>query len=159
MINYSPKPRSAYRWESGGHSYGPATSRLLDTPETWNLAYLSHDFESQRSHPDPGFTTFVRKTVQARLDGTGPDSRPDAHNIVGTLLQLPAPRFVHLIRHHSVLPKLPMFLAYGQGWLETMDRRSRICMADGYTFREPLPHEAEEIHRQFLAAIKKAKSA
>lgn len=158
MINYSPLPRSSYRWTSGGHSYGPATSALLDTQETWNLAYLSHDYTSGRDHPDPQFTSHVRRTAQSRLDGTGADLTDSCSiEVVASLLRLPAPRFAYLIRKHPALPSLPMFKVYGQPWLDLIDQRSRLCSVDGYTHRTPLHEEAQALADQVSAIIAKAR--
>lgn len=154
MTVYSPYPRSSYRWVVGGHSYGPATSSLLDTQETWNLAYLSHDYDSKRDHPDPHFSTHVRRTTQWCMDGSGPDLTGIGNrSTVGHLLNLPAPRFVYLIRQHPVLPSLPMFKAYGPTWVENIERRSRLCRADNYD--PPLVLDMQEAARLLDAVMRK----
>lgn len=133
MIRYSPKPLSDYKRTINHRELGPATSALIDTPETWNLAYLSYDFESRLDHPDPQFTTNVRRTCQSKLDGSGFDltqSQASPH-LLGSMLSLPAPRFVHLIRQHSALTTFPMYTAYGEKWLETMEERARFCQSEG----------------------------
>jgi hypothetical protein len=80
-------------------------------------------------HPDPNFTTHVRRTIQARLDGTGPDMTPGSKStmLVGHMLRLPAPQFVYLIKKHKVLRALPLYQTYGQKWLETIEERSWLC--------------------------------
>ena len=50
---YSPQPAASY---SSGNS-----GILAGDPEAWNLAWLSH---GETFHPDPHFTTLVRRTVQ-----------------------------------------------------------------------------------------------
>lgn len=133
VIRYSLKPIDDYtRAMRGGIRVGPAQSSMLRTPETWNLAYLSFDFETGPLHPDPEFTINVRRTVQARLDGSGPDlsGTEDPTRLVQSLLRLPAPRFVYLIERHPVLKSLPMYVAYGQSWLDTMNTMSRRCLAE-----------------------------
>lgn len=129
-IRYSRRPLSAYKKTTRTHSYGPATSALLDTQETWNLAYLSHDYEKRLDNADPMFTSYVRRTAQTLLDGSGIDmcAPKDQSLVVGSLLRLPAPRFVYLIRQHPILHKLPLYMAYGDSWLDLIERRSRICL-------------------------------
>jgi hypothetical protein len=50
--------------------------------------------------------------------------------VVAHLLHHPAPRFVHLIKQLPILATLPMYLKYGQSWLDTITERSRWCQAD-----------------------------
>jgi hypothetical protein len=132
VIRYSPKPLSEYAGTVQGTPYGPAHSTLLCVPQAWNLAYLSFDFDKALHHRDPYFSTHVVRTMQTRLDGGGEDiiEKYPPSQLVQGLLSLPAPRFVYLIRHHSVLQQLPLFLNYGQAWLDTIEERSRICGAD-----------------------------
>jgi hypothetical protein len=129
VIRYSPKPLASYLQTHHGHTYGPATSVLLDTTEIWNLAYLSHDFETRLDHPDPQFTTNVRRSCQTLLDGTGLDltGLRKANQLVGSWLRLPAPRFVYLILRHPILQMLPLYTAYGPSWLHLIEERSRLC--------------------------------
>lgn len=137
VINYSPRPKSAYRWEIGGHPYGPATSTLLDTQAMWNLAYLSYDYDSQRDHPDPSFTTHVRRTTQTKLDGSGLDMVGSGEKpTVAKMLAMPAPQFVMQIKAHPNLEQLPLFKAYGPVWLQTIEQRSWICRVDDYEMPE-----------------------
>jgi hypothetical protein len=133
-IRYSPRPRETYQGFVEGRGYGPATSALLDSQEAWNLAYLSHDFEKVLMHRDPYFTTHVRRTTQTLLDGSGLDltgSSPRS-GLVASLLRAPAPRFVYLIQRHAVLKSLPMYTAYGEAWLTTIEARARICCVDDW---------------------------
>ena len=129
VIRYSPRPLESYVRTQHGHTHGPATSALLDTAEMWNLAYLSHDFEARLDHPDPQFTTNVRRSCQTLLDGTGVDltGLRTAKQLVGSWLRLPAPRFVYLILRHPILQTLPMYAAYGSPWLQLIEERSRLC--------------------------------
>lgn len=133
IIRYSPKPLQAYQASHKDQKYGPATSSLLaGSPEAWNLAYLSHDYDALLQPADPYFTTNVRRTVQSRLDGSGPDlagSMP-ASLLIQAMLRLPAPRFVYLIHKHEHLKTLPMYLAYGDAWLQTMERRAMTISCD-----------------------------
>lgn len=132
-IRYSPRPKDTYPGTREGTRYGPATSTLLDTQEAWNLAYLSHDFEKVLIHKDPYFTN-VRRTTQTLLDGSGLDltgSNPPS-GLVASLLRAPAPRFVHLIQRHAVLSSLPMYTAYGEAWLTTIEARAHICCVDDW---------------------------
>lgn len=113
-------------------TYGPATSSALDTVERWNLAFLSFDFDAALEHPDPNFTTHVRRSTQTRLDGSGLDiCSPLADGLVlGCLLRLPAPRFVYLLRQSPALPHLPLYQAYGDAWLDLIEQRCRICQTE-----------------------------
>jgi hypothetical protein len=106
---------------------------MLTTTGAWNLAYLSHDFERTLWHGDPQFTVNVRRTTQMKLDGSGLDMVMDpASEVLESLLNLPAPRFVYLISQHPLLVHLPMYLAYGHMWLKTIEERSFLCEVDGY---------------------------
>lgn len=111
---------------------GPATSCLLDTDESWNLAFLSYDYTKSLQHPDSHFTVNIRATVQWRLDAGGEDvaRQLPASSLFASLLQLPAPRFVHLVKSHPLLHDLPMYKAYGQAWLRTIEERSHYCNSD-----------------------------
>lgn len=127
MLRYSPKPIEGYTQVLGGKPYGPAESALLDSPAAWNLAYLSHDWVSQFQHPDPMFSTHVRRSTQTRLDGTGLGLLEDESRLVGSMMAMTAPRFVYLIRRSPALTSLPLYLAYGKSWLDTVDSRARHC--------------------------------
>jgi hypothetical protein len=132
LIRYSPRPLSDYKVGAQGSFIGPATSTLLNTAGAWNLAYLSHDYDKVLMHPDPQFTVNVRRTAQMRLDGSGIDLAGSAplSKLVGSLLMLPAPRFVYLINQHPIMAQLPLFMIYGQSWLKTIEERSHLCQAD-----------------------------
>ena len=131
VARYSPKPIQEYDKVLAGKVYGPSTSKLLDTTEAWNLAFLSHDFESDFQHKDPLFTTHVRRTAQTRLDGTGLGIGQDPATLVGSLLTLPAPRFVYLIsQNEKLLESLPLYAAYGDAWLKIIAARDRLCDFD-----------------------------
>lgn len=133
-IRYSPRPRETYQGSHGGTRFGPATSTLLVSQEAWNLAYLSHDFEKVLMHKDPNFSTNVRRTTQTLLDGSGLDltgSSP-VSCLVASLLRAPAPQFVYLIQRHAILKSLPMYTAYGEAWIATIEERSRICCVDDW---------------------------
>jgi hypothetical protein len=134
IIRYSPRPRAAYQGKVNGSLYGPSTSGLLETTEAWNLAFLSNDFETRLHHPDPYFTTNVRRTTQTLLDGSAVDlteSFPLSER-VACLLRLPAPRFVYLVHRFAHLEQLPMYRAYGDEWLVTIEERSHICCVDDW---------------------------
>ena len=89
MLRYSPKPIEAYTKVLAGKPYGPAESKLLDTAQAWNLAYLSHDYDAEFQHKDPMFTTHVRRTLQTKLDGSGLGIGHDPTTLVGSLMGLP----------------------------------------------------------------------
>lgn len=131
VIRYSMKSMESYL-KTPGRSLASAGSPLLDTPERWNLAYLSHDYEKRVWHKDPMFAVHVRRSTQTLLDGTGVDlcGMHDACHLVEGLLRLPAPRFVYLIRRHPVLAQLPLYVAYGEAWLNLIELRSRKCVIE-----------------------------
>ena len=127
-VRYSQKPIKAYSKMLAGVEYGPATSALLNTDVMWNLAFLSHDFEKNINHPDPMFSTHVRRSTQMRLDGSGLGLAEDPQTLVGSWLTLPAPRFVYLIsENEKLLTTLPLYVAYGKAWLKTITARERLC--------------------------------
>lgn len=132
QIRYSVKPINEYKQLYSGRVYGPATSVLLSQAESWNLAYLSHDYDRNLCHPDPYFSTNVRRTVQSRLDGSGPDlvGEYQPGELVQGMLKLIAPRFVYLIRRSPILETLPMYLAYGPAWVDLIDQRARLITTD-----------------------------
>ena len=132
VVRYSNKPLASYKKTKAKFSFGPATSALLDTVEAWNLAFLSFDYDTTLEHPDPQFTTNVRRSLQTRLDGSGLDicSPISKGLVVGCLLRLPAPRFVYLLRRSPALAQLPLYLAYGDVWLDLIEQRSMICRAE-----------------------------
>ncbi|RFO94734.1 hypothetical protein DIC66_21900 [Rhodoferax lacus] len=130
-LRYSPRPLSTYTKTTGNTSFGPSTSRLLTTPEAWNLAYLSHDYDVRIQPLDPHFTVHINRTVRFRLDGSGSDLvSTQLDGLFGSLLNQPAPRFVYLLRQHPALTQLPMYVAYGDAWLETLAQRERLCCAE-----------------------------
>jgi len=68
-----------------------------------------------------------------KLDGSSLDMAMNPiSDVVESLLQLPAPRFVYLISRHPLLVKLPIYLAYGYAWLKTTEERSFSCQVDAY---------------------------
>jgi hypothetical protein len=133
-VRYSEKPIEEYRQVIGGKVYGPAMSTLLSQSQAWNLAYLSFDFDSHLHHPDPYFSTNVRRTIQSRLDGSGLDlaGLHQPAELVQSMLDLIAPRFVYLIRRSPILESLPMYLAYGPSWVDLIDQRARLVTTDHY---------------------------
>ncbi len=132
-VCWSPKPRSAYDCRIGKIGVGPGSSSLLADPLCWNLAFLSHDYEKSPEHWDAHFTSNVQRTARTYLDKPGWDQlgMGDRGRTVGTLLTLPAPRFVHLIKMHDVLRSLRMYEAYGDKWLATIEERSHLCVMPG----------------------------
>ena len=135
---YSPRPREAYGQILHGFAFGPNASALLDTAQAWNLAYLSYDFEENPDHPDTKFSTLVRRSTQIRLNDGTLGLADELKDLTGSWLLLPAPRFVYLVRNFKFLSEIPLYLAYGQAWLETIEARGRLCQAG---FGPPEPHE------------------
>ena len=155
ILCYSPRPLATYKAKGVKIDYGPATSAMLTSPEAWNLAYLSHDFETRLQHPDPNFTVLVKRTVQFRLDGSGSDIVSEGvSGLFGSLLNQPAPRVVYLLRQHPALTQLPLYVAYGEAWLEVMGQRERLCCAELPDDRllQPEPTDLQDA-RDVLARI------
>ena len=153
IVRYSDRPMSAYVRKIGTVEIGPATSRLLDTTQAWNLAFLSFDFDAHLDHPDPQFTTLVRRTLQTKLDGSGCDLAIGSpfEAAVGSWLVLPAPRFSYLVKQHRVLVDLPLYQAYGHQWLKTIEERSRICNAEAIPQNDDVSDLT--VAKQFLSRI------
>ncbi len=122
---YSPEPVEAYKHASMFKFFAVDEA-------TWNLAYLSWDFEAKRDMPDPHLSVHCLRTLQfvvetGEIDLT--DSLPEKCKVRG-LMSCPAPQAVHRLTNLSRVKELPLFRAYGQKWLDTMVARSRL-------YREP----------------------
>lgn len=127
-FRYSPLPIDGYQRTLGDKSFGPANSKLLDLPQVWNLAYLSFSYEDLINHPDAHFTANVRRTTQMCLNAKGLGLAEDPKTLVGSFLDLPAPRFVRILEESpELVATLPMFKAYGQEWVNTITRRAKGC--------------------------------
>lgn len=144
-MRYSPRPIEEYSRKIDGKVYGPHTSEFLGRDsEAWNMAFLSYTYEKRPVHPDPQFTILVVNTVKTRLD-TGELDRVDrlpAHLTVRSLLKMPAPQLVKVLHKEGLYQRLPMFKAYGQSWLDTIEKRSWLCST--YAEDGADPYEAIE---------------
>ena len=125
QTRYSREPLEAYKHAS-------MFKLLADDEVTWNLAYLSWDFESRRATPDSHLSVNCHRTLQfvvetGELDLIG--SIPNKFKVRG-LMSCPAPQAVQRIANLSRVKELPLFRAYGQNWLDTLLARSRL-------YREP----------------------
>lgn len=148
ILRYSPHPIDAYSTVSAqGIRLGPASSKLLGySQEAWNLAWLSHPYEVRMEHPDPQFTTHVRRTTQYVL-ATGEVDLAGSHPArccVKSWLSLPAPQAVRLISTFPARHELPLFKAYGPDWLRMIDQRSWLC-------QPPAPVESDALMDTELA--------
>lgn len=149
-MRYSPKPMEEYG----------ASKAMLDTPERWNLAYLSHDYDSIRYPKDPHFAVHVRRTSQTRLDGGGLDVVGSIHPdlLVGSLLRETAPRAVYRLQRLKIFEQLPLYAAYGKPWVAAIVARSRQCWYDEQGLDpEPVDFESGSGIREQL--LKKASRA
>ena len=122
-MRYSTSPPSSYGWGKVG--------LLAGDTEAWNLAWLSHPVE-KGPHPDPQFSTLVRRTLQmvvanGKVDLI--DAHPDKAKVRGYLRLLPA-QAVLKITAMEHLVDTPLFAAYGTSWTDTMQTRARL-------YREP----------------------
>jgi hypothetical protein len=108
--------------------YG-ARGFVLDSVEAWNLAFLSHDYR-EGPPKDPQFGIYVKHTLQ--FDRS--THRVDLSNLlddrltVRPWLRQPAPYFVRCVveLHAGSLMALPLYAAYGQRWLATLQERERL---------------------------------
>ncbi|MFM9881033.1 MAG: hypothetical protein ACKVOO_11575 [Burkholderiaceae bacterium] len=127
---YSPKPVQDYDLNLGGLLVGPGQSPFLaGSFEAWNLAYLSHDFEAEPVHPNPGFTTACRATTNYFLDqgvvdliGNGP-----AHMKVQGLLRRNPEDFLRALTRHPNHKKTALYLLLGATWIGIMQSRLDQC--------------------------------
>lgn len=156
ILRYSHHPIEDYsKVSANGIHFGPAGSKLLgSSPEAWNLAWLSHPYETRMDHPDPQFTVHVRRTTQyvlatGELDLAG--SQPARYCIKGWL-SLPAPKAVHLIATFPARHELPLFKAYGPDWLRMIYQRSWLCQPPASVEHDPLTDT--ELARQALARFR-----
>jgi len=132
VIRYSPRPIEAYRDPRTG--FGPDASKFLaEDPLAWNLAYLSHPYESLRSPADPKFTTHVRWTLRTHMQSgrvMAPGESPDSHTLAA-IFRMPAPYAVRwLDRNKHICRSTPLYRAYGDAWLELVRCRERACSVD-----------------------------
>jgi hypothetical protein len=149
---YSPKAIEAYDWVYRGETYGPSKLTFIHEVRTWNLAFLSFEFERACHHEDSCFAVHVRRTLQAPLDGGMTDITVDApyRDCVGSMLQLAAPQAVYRISKLDFVHRLPLFAAYGESWLQTMNHRAKkFSVSDEVFPRVRNLHQA----RALLAAI------
>lgn len=129
-------------------NYAIGQSLLLKTdPEAWNLAWLSYDVRNG-PHPDPHFTTLVRRTLQVVLATGSIDliSRYPDNDTVRGLLKLPPPQAVARLQTCSHFLDLPLFAAYGAQWVTTINERSRL-------YREPEHPSLDRPVTDFTEAI------
>lgn len=131
---------------SGGQSILYKSALLKDDVEAQNLAWLSFD-AGLGHHPDPNFTTLVRRSTQfvmasAFIDLT--DSHA-AHLKLRSLLRQPPAQAVLNITKLEHLVSIPLFRAYGTAWLETIKNRSRL-------YREPHSEQYDKALLDLAAA-------
>lgn len=138
-IRYSPKPIEAYGTvvraqriaaQDVEASVGPHTSPLLaNDPEAWNLAFLSFPFEDGGIPRDPQFSVHVRRTLQVDFTSGALDITETVPGLRVRLLlrfqPLNAVRSIKGLQPH-VLRALPMYVTYGDAWLETIHKRASM---------------------------------
>jgi len=123
-LRYSTKPPADYK-------HAKPFKLLLDDPEAWNLAYLSWDWEDG-AFPDAHLSVNVWKTLMF-VPSTGKvDLTKLTHPslTVRALINGPAPQVVCRLKSMERLKETPIFLAYGQQWVDTITKRSHL-------YREP----------------------
>lgn len=106
-------------------------SAVLTTDAEKNLLWLSL-VDGQSSFKDPNFTTLVRRTTQFVVS-TGEidliNGYPNTSKVSDFLLRPPAAA-VKAIVSMRFIRDLPLYTAYGDTWLATIEARAR-------TWREP----------------------
>jgi hypothetical protein len=141
-MRYSPQAPASYGW-------GPA-GMLAGDPEAWNLAWLSHPVE-WGPHPDPNFSTLIRRTLQFVIDDGVIDlidAYSDSEKVRG-FLRMPAAQAVLKITSMAHLVDTPLFSAYGSSWTDTLALRSRQYRAP---YHSEYDHPALDL-TQALAVI------
>ena len=151
VIRYSPKPMSEYTlWSpqtptdfgGEGEGLGVKTIQFLlnsNAPATWNLAYLSHPFETGEYPKNDSLyiwcSDFVRTclhTGEVEEDHQGVCSLPDDY-VYGQLLK-PAPQFIKwLDDNQELLQQSGLYGIYGDRWLNLIRKRAFKCA----TYDEP----------------------
>ncbi len=130
VLQYSPRPIESYTWKVGDTNLGPAYLRFIaGTPESWNLAFISHDYAKQAVHPDGQFGVHVLNTVRFVL----------RHGLVDTIGNVPADMkvegllrrapgiFVESLLSNNDYRATPLYRAYGEGWVQTIRQRVAEC--------------------------------
>lgn len=133
-IRYSPKPIEAYgrnfKIPGGVLDVGPHLSPLLaNDPEAWNLAFLSFPYEEDTYGNAPAFSVHIRRTLQVDVATGALDiTETEPGMRVRLYLRYPPLKAVRLLLglQPHVLRKLPMYLQYGDGWLETIQQRASM---------------------------------
>lgn len=126
--------------------FSRANSRLIaGDPEAQNLYWLSH---GTGPHPDPHFTSLVRRTLQFVIT-TGQidliDAIPASGKVRG-LMRLPPPQAVLRLKSLQHLADLPLYAAYS-GWLDTIQERA-------WLYREPAHPTLDRPVTDFAQALK-----
>lgn len=122
IIRYSRRPLASY--------LAVSSDPRVQRPEVWNLAFLSHDYDNTPEQGDPLFLTHVRRTCQMDLATGEPDLTfgLNGERLLAEKLLMPAPWFINwLAKTPKLMIKTPLFKAYGQAWLRTIEQRSRLC--------------------------------
>ena len=124
---YSPRPIDAYSRNVRGVVVGPASSCVLNWDgEAWNLAWLSHEYETMREPADPRFTTLVQQSVNmvrasGRIDITG---LLDPSQTMRGLLQLAPEEFMYRAETDGSITRTALYAAYGDAWLDRVRERA-----------------------------------
>ena len=101
--------------------------------DAWNLAYLSWDFEKSLVWSDPHFSVNVHRTLQFVIDTAELDIVgliPDHKKVRGLLASCPPAQAVLRLSQMKLIRQTPLYLAYGDKWLRTINERARL-------YREP----------------------
>jgi hypothetical protein len=121
QTRYSSEPIGAYKHAS-------MFKLLVEDEVTWNLAYLSWDFEAKKGIPDAHFSVHCHRTLQFVVETGEFDliaAVPNKYKVRGLMSCLP-PQAAYRIANLSRVEELPLFRAYGQTWLDTLHARSRL---------------------------------
>lgn len=120
-IRYSPKPIEHYGTPTSTSTF------LKPDPAAWNLAYLSWDFDKCKVWPDPHLSTHVHRTLQFVIATGAIDlaGSVDIGKKVRGFLLAPAPAAAYQISSMRRVKELPLYLAYGEEWLNRVNARAR----------------------------------
>lgn len=139
-IRFSPKPITEYALPS-------KSAILANDEEAWNLCYLSFDWDNQPFHPDPQFSVNILRTLQFVADNGVIDLANECPDLTVRAFLRSTPHLaVKRILSMRRVSSLPMFRAYGAGWLKMIAKRAE-------SWREPFDEQLDLEVTDFTQAL------